>query len=133
MGKKTKRLVVNMNDWDLGYWPEDINKAIHIEIHRDYGEINITIALGGDKAERAVRKIASEAIESFLESSDEGYPPHNFDKGGLVIRAQGCLNKRVLIPWKDIGYLGKREDLQPLQQAFQKWLDNEYTHWAEKA
>lgn len=86
-----------------------------VTVEKDTYRAKIEVTIGSEAFEKVARKVAREAIESFLETADDGFCPINAEADGLEFRVDG--ESVITIPWDNI-YLFEREAIE----AIEKWL-----------
>lgn len=113
--RKVARIKIDLSQWELWDWRDELEKLIDIRRTR-YG-VNISVDLAGSAFEEAARKIATEAIERFL--NDSALP--DFTPEGLEIRANE-MSRPFKVGWHHLCLGGGIDALKALRQ----WLEEQW-------
>lgn len=110
--KKTKPSVIkiDLSEWELGGWPEDISSIVKVDT--SYGIVSISIDLEGEAFVAVARKIAKEAIEAFFQGG--GGVLVELTPSGLEFDDE---SSKVLLPFDDM-FVSSKEAIA----VFRKWL-----------
>lgn len=99
---------VDLSEWELGEWPEEIGKNRLIVEQHDTG---LNISFDFEVAfHNIARKIVTEAIETFF----NGEVLHTFTTQGLEISSEE-LKQKIVVPWDMLGTDGDKETFAQLR------------------
>jgi hypothetical protein len=88
------KIKVDLSDWGLGEWPDMLGKALLDGLRVQKDSMGFEIEFDDTVFEPAVRKIARESIETFINESVAGLTVEGLE---LIGEYEG--DYRVLVPW----------------------------------
>lgn len=111
--KKSKRIKIDISDWDLADWPDALLNAV--EINKTPYSIDIEIT--GAAFESAARKIIQEGLETYFRDAN-----WCLDKEGLKV-SDINYEREFVIPYADL--------LAYPNAEFEAWLNERRVEWKQ--